>query len=71
MNIMPDWPHAPIHRLDARGTYMVTAGTYRKEALFNSKSKLDLLQARLFASAPGRARSHFKLGRFFQIIIIC
>ena len=30
---------------------MVTAGTYRKEALFNSKSKLDLLQARLFASA--------------------
>jgi hypothetical protein len=48
---------------------MVTAGTYRKEALFNSKSKLDLLQPD-YLPAPGRASSRFKLGRFSRIIII-
>jgi putative transposase len=28
---MPDWPHAPIHRLDSDGVYFVTAGTYEKD----------------------------------------
>ena len=28
---MTDWPHAPVHRLDQAGTYMVTAGTYLKK----------------------------------------
>jgi putative transposase len=25
-----DWPHAPVHRLDSDGIYMVTAATLRK-----------------------------------------
>ena len=48
---MTDWPHAPIHRLDAAGMYMVTAGTYKKEPLFNSRTKLNLLQSELFSRA--------------------
>jgi putative transposase len=40
---MPDWPHSPSHRVIQGGTYIVTASTYRKEALFGSKSRLDLL----------------------------
>ncbi len=48
---MTDWPHAPSHRLSASGTYMVTSGTYRKKPIFNSKLKLNLLRATLFARA--------------------
>jgi len=33
---MNDWPHAPVHRLSVAGAYMVTAGTYGKERLFNT-----------------------------------
>jgi putative transposase len=40
---MPDWPHAPAHRLDGAGAYMVTAGTYRKEPFFRSPARLTLL----------------------------
>ena len=40
---MPDWPHAPVHRLDEEGTYIVTAGTYRKRHLFHSPERLELL----------------------------
>lgn len=40
---MPDWPHAPTHRLDSAGAYMVTAATYRKEPLFKSAKRLTLL----------------------------
>lgn len=28
---MSDWPHAPVHKLKEKGTYMVTAGTYKKQ----------------------------------------
>jgi putative transposase len=48
---MPDWPHAPSHRLSGGGTYMVTSGTYRKKPLFNSRIKLNLLRATLFERA--------------------
>jgi REP-associated tyrosine transposase len=48
---MPDWPHSPTHRLDTRGTFMVTSGTNRKEPYFNSRSRLNLLQACLFTQA--------------------
>lgn len=44
---MTQWPHAPIHLLDSAGMYMVTAGTYRKQHLFNEPKKLDLLQEHL------------------------
>jgi putative transposase len=40
---MPDWPHSPLHRVEGAGAYIVTAGTYRKESFFRSKSRLTLL----------------------------
>jgi putative transposase len=39
-----DWPHAPTHRLSAEGVYTVTAATLYKERLFNTPSKLTLLE---------------------------
>ena len=42
-----DWPHAPIHRLGENGTYIVTAGTYRKEHFFRGRERLDYLEANL------------------------
>ena len=40
---MPDWPHAPIHRLGDAGAYMVTASTYNKELLFLGRKRLSYL----------------------------
>jgi putative transposase len=48
---MPDWPHAPIHRLDEPGAYMVTAGTYHKKQLIVGDQKLSLVQDTLFSVA--------------------
>ena len=48
---MPDWPHAPVHRLDAAGAYMVTAGTYQKAHYFRDGERLTLLQDQLLALA--------------------
>jgi putative transposase len=45
------WPHAPIHILKERGAYMVTAGTYKKELLFNSPEKLTMLHGTLLQLA--------------------
>jgi putative transposase len=33
------WPHAPMHRLLGRGTYMVTGGTYLKQPFLNTPEK--------------------------------
>jgi putative transposase len=41
------WHHAPEHRFFP-GAYMVTAGTFGREALFNTHQKLALLQGTLF-----------------------
>ena len=49
---MPDWPHAPTHRLESAGAYMVTAATYRKESLFKSAKRLILLCEQLSDLAP-------------------
>jgi putative transposase len=38
------WPHAPPHRLGEAGTYVVSAGTYRKLHHFRSKQRLDVLE---------------------------
>ena len=38
------WPHAPLHRMDGRGIYMVTAATLYKRPLFNTPEALDLLE---------------------------
>src|SRR5438874_9523686 len=42
-----DWPHAPVHRLDSRGVFMITAATLHKQPLFSSSRKLDLLHRNL------------------------
>ncbi|MFN7949157.1 MAG: hypothetical protein U0Z53_27635 [Blastocatellia bacterium] len=46
-----DWPHAPVHRLDANGVYIVTAATLYKERLFATAEKLDLLERKLLSLA--------------------
>ena len=48
---MPDWPHAPIHKLGEPGAYMVTAGTYNKALLLDSGAKRSLVRDVLFAVA--------------------
>jgi len=42
-NDLIPWPHAPTHRLTETGTYMVTAGTYRKQHLFPDGAPLKML----------------------------
>lgn len=46
-----DWPHAPLHRLSERGTFIVTAGTLGKEHFFRDAGRLDYLEAELLAKA--------------------
>jgi putative transposase len=47
----PDWPHAPVHRLDSQGIYIVTAATLNKNHLFADPSKLKLLENSLLSLA--------------------
>jgi len=49
---MPDWPHAPVHRLDETGTYMVTAGTYRKQRLLDTPERVSLVHDLLLETLP-------------------
>jgi putative transposase len=53
-----DWPHAPLHRLSGKGTYMVTAGTLGKEHFFRDARALDLLESQLLGKA---AEYHWQL----------
>ncbi len=46
-----DWPHAPLHRLGGKGTYIVTAGTLNKEHFFRDSASLDVLECELLAKA--------------------
>jgi putative transposase len=46
-----DWPHAPLHRLSEKGTYIVTAGTLGKEHFFRDVESLDLLEQTLLSKA--------------------
>jgi hypothetical protein len=46
-----DWPHAPLHRLDERGTYIVTAGTLHKQHWFRGPDRLDLMECSLLRTA--------------------
>ena len=43
------WPHAPIHRFNERGTYMVTGGTYQKAHFFDTPEKRSLILNRLMS----------------------
>jgi REP-associated tyrosine transposase len=45
------WPHAPVHQLSARGTYIVTAGTYQKAHHFRFHDRLRVLHRGLLAVA--------------------
>ena len=45
------WPHAPVHRLGAAGTYFVTAGTYRKVHHFRGAERVTVLHRGLLALA--------------------
>ena len=46
-----DWPHAPTHRLDSSGTYIVTAATLYKQHLFPTAEKLTVLENTLLRLA--------------------
>jgi putative transposase len=46
-----DWPHAPVHRLSEHGIYFVTAGTLRKQHIFDTPAKRDLLERMLLCIA--------------------
>ena len=46
-----DWPHAPIHRLNSQGVFIVTGATLYKRHLFASKPKLSLLENELLTLA--------------------
>jgi len=37
------WPHAPLHELSGRGSYFLTAGTYRKQHYFRGSARLAVL----------------------------
>ncbi len=46
-----DWPHAPLHRIDSAGIYMVTGATLHKAKLFSTDMKLSLLEDNLLTLA--------------------
>jgi putative transposase len=46
-----DWPHAPVHRLDSQGIYIVTAGTLHKTHFFFDSTRLASLQQCLLTLA--------------------
>ena len=46
-----DWPHAPLHRLTGKGTFIVTAGTCQKEHFFGDADRLDFLQVEFLSKA--------------------
>jgi REP-associated tyrosine transposase len=50
-NQVKDWPHAPVHRFDGAGTYIVTAATLDKRLLFAGKENLSLLENKLLSLA--------------------
>jgi putative transposase len=46
-----EWPHAPLHKLQAGGTYIVTSATYQKQHFFRGKARLDYLEQQLLELA--------------------
>ena len=51
MNPHKDWPHAPVHRFDSQGIYMVTGATMYKEHFFGAPKQLDSLENSLLTLA--------------------
>jgi putative transposase len=48
---MADWAHAPVHKLDEEGTYIVTGATLNHQHYFSSPNRLTILQNTLFQYA--------------------
>ena len=48
---MVDWSHAPVHRLEKAGAYIVTAGTYQKQHFFKEPERLAFLHDSLLTIA--------------------
>lgn len=46
-----DWPHAPVHRLDSCGVFMVTGATLHKVHLFSTEEQLSLLEEQMLTLA--------------------
>ena len=44
-----DWPHAPVHRLDSAGIYIVTGATLQKQHFFKTPKSLDMLENELLS----------------------
>ncbi len=54
-----DWPHAPPHRFEPDGCYMVTAATLHRAMLFKEAADRDLLRELVFRLAQDyRLRLH-------------
>jgi putative transposase len=45
------WPHAPLHKFDSNGIYMVTAATTDKRLFFRTPKQLDSLESDLLSLA--------------------
>ena len=70
---MPDWPHAPVHRLDEQGTYFVTGGTYRKQRFFRSPARLTLVHDMLHeltAEFDGQLQAWAVLSNHYHFVAI-
>ena len=46
-----DWPHAPVHRLSERGTFIVTASTLKQQHYFRGEESLSMLEGKLLELA--------------------
>ena len=49
------WPHAPVHRLEEKGSFIVTAGTYLKRPFFPDGERLRGLHRGLLKYAAKHA----------------
>jgi putative transposase len=47
---MNHWPHAPSHRIDHPGAFIVTGATLHKKHLFDTPAKLTLLETSLLSA---------------------
>ena len=56
MSQIKDWPHAPVHRFDSDGIYMITGATLHKKAIFH-QSRLSA--AGVVAPPYGKAADLF------------
>jgi putative transposase len=61
---MTNWPHAPHHAFNQKGTYMVTGSTLDKKLLFKTQEELDLLQA-IFLNLASHYQWHLEAWALF------